>query len=243
MTVTSKPEIRSKSVFLIGEIDAVYNSLANRLERSGAILTVNREDADLTVSLGKISHTLSPPPDVAIIPAFMDEPIADLVVKIHDLLVPEGVLGWGTEIIHEWIEWVKSGVEGIAPSDIEARHWVHIRDASDALGLLILTDTGSITQGVIDLAGRRAWSSEAIIEEMHLLWNRYTDALNFSHSIESLSQIPSPVSHQSIEAVQRPDLSLLHNALKNAGTEEGWRPLTAMRVSLMELFAHSESEL
>ena len=241
MAVTSQPESRTQSIFLIGEIDAVYHSLANRLQRSGAILTEDREDADLTVSLGKVSHTLYPPPDVAIIPAFMDEPIADLVVKVHDLLVPEGAIGWGTEILHEWVEWVKSGFEGITPPDIEARHWVHIRDASDALGLIILTDTGSITQGVIDLAGRRAWSSEAVIDEMNLLWTRYTDALNFTHSVESLSQIPSPASHQYTEEIERPDLSVLHNALKNAGIEEGWHPLTAMRVSLMELFAHSEN--
>jgi hypothetical protein len=116
---------------------------------------------------------------------------------------------------------------------------VHIRDAADAVSLLALADSDALSQGVIDLAGRRAWSTEAVLHEMEMLWNRYTNALGLTHSVESLSNITSPVVHQFSGMIERPDLAPLHETLKSIGIEEGWRPLTAMRVSLMELFAYS----
>ena len=113
---------------------------------------------------------------------------------------------------------------------------------ADAVSLLALADSDALSQGVIDLAGRRAWSTEAVLHEMEMLWNRYTNALGLTHSVESLSNITSPVVHQFSGMIERPDLAPLHETLKSIGIEEGWRPLTAMRVSLMELFAHSEIE-
>ncbi len=228
-----------KAIHLLGEVDAVYRALADRLERAGATLVPKREDAELTVSLGNSSHTASPPADIAVIPNDLENPIADIVVRVHDLLVPEGVIGWGSDVLNDWVEWVKEGTEGIAPPDIDARHWVHIRDATDAIALLALADASAMSQGVIDLAGRRAWSADAVLGEMRLLWGRYTNALNLTHTIESLTNVPSPAATQFSGSAVRPDLGPLHEAMLAAGREEGWRPLTAMRVGLMELFAHS----
>jgi hypothetical protein len=79
-----------------------------------------------------------------------------------------------------------------------------------------------------------------VLDEMGLLWGRYTDALNLSHSIESLSSIPGPAAAQIKRRVTRPNLTPLHDALKSAGRDEGWHPLTAMRLGIMELFAHAQ---
>lgn len=231
-----------KAVHLLGEVDAVYRALADRLERAGATLVSKREDAELTVSLGNSSHTVSPPADIAVIPNDLENPIADIVVRVHDILVPEGVIGWGSDVLNDWVDWIKDGADGIAPPDIEARHWVHIRDAADAITLIVLADSAAITQSVIDIAGRRAWTADAVLGEMRLLWGRYTNALNLSHTIESLSNVPSPAATQFSGSFSRPDLGPLHESMLAAGRSEGWRPLTAMRVGLMELFAHSHTE-
>jgi hypothetical protein len=55
-----------------------------------------------------------------------------------------------------------------------------------------------------------------------------------------LSEIPSPAANQFEGERKRPDLEPLHEAMKNAGREEGWRPLTPMRVALMEFLAHTK---
>ena len=232
--------LMTKVVHLLGEQDAVYLALADRLERAGATFTQNKEDANLIISIGA-NHLPISEIDVAVIPANIVNPNAKLVFRVHDILVPQQVNGWGVEILSDWINWVKGGSQGSPPEDIDARHWVHIRDATDAIVQISLTD-GDTPTGVIDLAGRRAWSSDAVLDEMKLLWRRYTDALHLSHTVESLTNVPSPASQQFEGQISRPDLVPLHNAMLASGREEGWRPLTAMRVGLMELFAHSQGE-
>ena len=230
----------TKVVHLLGEQDAVYLALADRLERAGATLTQNKEDSDLIIAIGANAPPMSET-DIAVIPSNFSTPNAKITFRIHDILVPQQVNGWGVEIMSDWINWVKEGSQGNPPGDIEARHWVHIRDATDAIVQISLTEA-EIPNGVIDLAGRRAWSSNAVLDEMKLLWRRYTDALNLSHTVESLTNVPSPASQQFEGQISRPNLVPLHNAMIASGREEGWRPLTAMRVGLMELFAHSQGE-
>ena len=230
----------TKAVHLLGEQDAVYLALADRLERAGATLTQNKEDSDLIIAVGANAPPMAEI-DIAIIPANISNPNAELIFRSHDILVPQQVDGWGVEIMSEWINWVKEGSQGNPPEDIEARHWVHIRDATEAIVQISLANR-DISNGVIDLAGRRAWSSDAVLDEMKLLWRRYTDALQLSHTVESLTNVPSPASQQFDGEISRPNLVPLHNAMLASGREEGWRPLTAMRVGLMELFAHSQGE-
>ena len=221
-----------KIVHISGAVDAFYHALADRLQRAGATLTEDPNEAEVIVGIGDGASG-----DVAIVPAHAEHGEADLVVRIHDLLVPEGAIDWGSEVIHEWADWVRDGAEGIHPPDIEARHWVHIRDATDALALLILADTDAAIQGVIDMSGRRAWTPKSVLDEMTLLWSRFTNALHHSHTIHSLTDNPSPASLSYRPKDPRPDLGPLHDALLEAGGD-GWRPLISMRVALMEVFAH-----
>ncbi|MGB1458577.1 MAG: hypothetical protein ACPG7N_00060 [Candidatus Thalassarchaeaceae archaeon] len=230
----------TKAVYLVGGQDAVYLALADRFERAGVTLTQNKEDSDLIIAIGANAPPMSET-DIAVIPSNFPTPNAKITFRIHDILVPQQVNGWGVEIMSDWINWVKEGSQGNPPGDIEARHWVHIRDATDAIVQISLTDA-EIPNGVIDLAGRRAWSSNAVLDEMKLLWRRYTDALYLSHTVESLTNVPSPASQQFEGQISRPNLVPLHNAMIASGREEGWRPLTAMRVGLMELFAHSQDK-
>ena len=162
-----------------------------------------------------------------------------LIIRIHDLMVPEGSQGWGPAEVEEWVDWIRTGTTGVAP-EIKPKHWVHIRDTTDAVSLLVMADTDAFAQGVIDLCGRRAWGPDAVISEINLLWSRFTNAINHSHTTKSLSEVPSPAAIQYEGKRLRPDLKPLHEAMQNAGREEGWRPLTPMRVALMEFLAHAK---
>ena len=233
----------TKVVHLLGEQDAVYLAIADRLERAGATFSQNIEDADLIIAVGRISLTTSEI-DIAIIPAKEKNPNAKLIFRVHDILVPQQVNGWGSKILSDWVDWVKDGSESNPPEDVEARHWVHIRDATDAIAQISLAVDipDNLIFRYIDVAGRRAWTSNAILDEMKLLWRRYNDSLHLTHTVESLTNVPSPASQQFEGEISRPNLAPLHDAMVATGREEGWRPLTAMRVGLMELFAHSQGE-
>ena len=217
-----------KTVHISGTVDAFREALEDRLQRAGAKITDESDGAEVTVSLGEGASG-----DIAVVPDDSQPGKSDLVVRVHDLLVPEGAQGWGSQAIHQWADWVMDGAEGEPNSD-DPRHWVHVRDVTDALAILILSkETAS---GTLDLCGRRPWTREAIITEMSLLWGRFTDAVQHTHTISSLTGSNSPVSSEETQ-VTRPDLGPLHDALLRAGGD-GWRPVVPMRVSLMEVLAH-----
>ena len=243
--------LMTKVVCLLGEQDAVYLALADRLERAGATFSQNTEDADLIIAVAANTADLwwIDEVDIAVIPGNASLsceylPHAKIYFQVHDILVPQQVNGWGSKILSDWVDWVKDGSEGNPPEDVEARHWVHIRDATDAIAQisLALDIPDNLIFRHLDVAGRRAWTSNAVLDEMKLLWRRYNDALHLTHTVESLTNVPSPASQQFDGHISRPNLVPLHNAMLESGREEGWRPLTAMRVGLMELFAHSQGE-
>ena len=235
----------SKKVALLGEKDNFFFALKDRLERAGAIFSHDSEEVDITIGLGK--YALDKLVDVAII-AENDDPRSGnldeiknvgLIIRIHDLMIPEGSQGWGPVDVEEWVDWIRAGTTDVTP-EIKPKHWVHIRDTTDAVSLLVMADTDAFAQGVIDLCGRRAWGPDAVISEINLLWSRFTNAINYSHTTKSLSEVPSPAAIQYEGKRLRPDLQPLHEAMQNAGREEGWRPLTPMRVALMEFLAHAK---
>ena len=78
-----------------------------------------------------------------------------------------------------------------------------------------------------------------VTDEIRILWERYNNSINHSHTIESLSEVPSPVRGLHSEIEERPDLSKIHDALIMSGGE-GWHPLVPMRVSLMEMIASAK---
>ncbi len=235
----------SKKIALLGEKDNFFHALKDRLERAGAIFTHDSTDADITVGLGQ--YATNDLVDVAII-AENDDPRsgnldqiknAGLIIRIHDLMIPEGSQGWGPIDVEDWVEWIRAESIELTP-EIKPKHWVHIRDTTDAVSLLVMADTDAFAQGVIDLCGRRAWTPDAVISEINLLWHRFTNAIANSHTVESLSGIPSPAAIQYEGKRLRPDLKPLHEAMQDAGREEGWRPLTPMRVALMEFLAYAK---
>jgi len=136
-------------------------------------------------------------------------------------------------------QWVDAILTGNDPSiDSKIYHWVHIRDAESAHR--ILTEHGIC--GHFQLCGRRAWTQEMIIEEIKHLWVRFQNAVEHSHTIDSLSETPSPTAVKYSGKRRRPNLAPLHDALIRCGTD-GWRPMTAMRVGLMESIANSFEQI
>ena len=118
-----------KNVHITGIMDSFRQALEDRLQRAGATITDDSDAADISVSMGEGASG-----DIAIVPYDSQPGEADLVVRVHDLLVPEGAEIWGSQVIHEWADWVMRGAEG-EPSSDEPRHWVHVRDSTDALAI------------------------------------------------------------------------------------------------------------
>ncbi|RAH15531.1 MAG: hypothetical protein CMB58_005425 [Methanobacteriota archaeon] len=224
----------TKKIHIAGNSDLFHDAISDRLARAGAILTPERNDADLIVSLdGDISA------DISVLPAHVEGGSAKLCIRVHDLLIPDGINEWGPSDIHEFASMVRNGETDVEISDFELRHWLHVRDATDALSLLIMANSDSMPRGVLDMSGRRAWGPEEIIDEMTILWDRFTNALNHAHTTESLSAVPSPVRNSNRKESSRPDLGPLNSSLRKLGTD-GWHPLVPMRVALMEILAHAE---
>jgi hypothetical protein len=142
----------------------------------------------------------------------------------------------GNGPINHWISAILVGNEPKIDSTIY--HWVHIRDAEVAQR--ILSENG--VTGTIQLCGRRAWTQAMIVDEIKGLWARFQNAVEHSHTIESLSEVPSPAAVRYSGERRRPNLGPLHDALIDCGTD-GWRPMTAMRVGLMECIAHSAEQI
>ena len=111
-------------------------------------------------------------------------------------------------------------------------HWVHIRDAEVAQRILEENEM----KGTFQLCGRRAWTQQMVVDEIKGLWYRFQNAVGHSHTIESLSEVPSPAAVRYSGERRRPNLGPLHDALIDCGTD-GWRPMIPMRVGIMECIA------
>ena len=134
--------------------------------------------------------------------------------------------------IHDWIQAIVAGT--VPAADDAVRHWVHVRDAERAIRRLV--DAG--VEGEFHLCGRRAWTQAMVVDELQHLWERLSNTLAHSHTVDSLSNTPSPAAVAYEGERRRPDLGPLHDALLACGTD-GWRPMIAMRTGLMECIALS----
>jgi len=219
-------------VYIDGVDDGFRAALVDRLRRAGANLAEDKE-AEFRVGLGDGASG-----DIVIIPSNASHGNARLVVRVHDMILPSGGGGWGTGILRDWVEGVKGGEIKHHPSATKASYWVHVRDVVDAMTILIMAEGEIIANGTIDMCGRRAWADKDVIDEIELLWHRYLNAIHHSHTVESLSGVPSPVRGDSPNPTLRPDLGPLHEALIEAGGD-GWHPIVPMRTALMELIALS----
>ena len=137
----------------------------------------------------------------------------ELTIEYIDVYAPSG-----NGPINQWVEAIVSGNQPMTDSEIY--HWVHIRDAESAHRTL----SAHGIKGHFQLCGRRAWTQEMVTDEIRRLWTRFQNSIEHSHTIDSLSETPSPA------------------AVQYSGTD-GWRPMTAMRVGLMECIAHSFEQI
>ena len=224
----------AKSIYIEGNEEFFIQHLQDRLLRAGATLVNSPEDSDFVIAVGEGFSG-----NISIVSGSQESGNSDFVVRIHDLLSPEGKLrSWGDAVLHDWARSIMEGSKITQITEHSPRFWVHIRDVCDALCMLIMSDIGEKAQNELNISGRRAWSADSIIQEMEILWGRYSDSLNYSHTVQSLSSIPGPVTDTYGKQPERPDLSAIHDCLRQCGSE-GWHPLVPMRVSLMEIFAHA----
>ena len=137
----------------------------------------------------------------------------------------------------DWVNQILNGKKPVPESNI--RFWVNVRDVVDAISTICLNKEEKTPNGKYRMCGRRAWEMEDVTDEIRVLWERYNNSINHSHTIESLSEVPSPVRGIHSEVGERPDLSSLHEVLIRSGGD-GWHPLVPMRVSLMEMIASAK---
>ena len=211
--------------------DGLRQALEDRLVRAGASISEEPLDADLTIGLGTDEEC-----DIAVLPPGSNSENAGLLVTLRDVIIPDGSRDWGNGTLLDWIEQIKLGE--IPQTNSDSRYWVNVRDVADALTTLALSEDGLVSIGQVNMCGRRGWNGADVVDEIRVLWERYNNAINHSHTAESLSGVPSPV-RSIVPQVERPELGGLHRALIESGGE-GWHPLVTMRTSLMELIACTE---
>ena len=215
------------NVHVFGKLDGLREALEERLQRAGASIVEDPSDSELVVGIDQQEDC-----DIAIIPMGSNPPKSTIVLELKDVIIPNGGRNWGNEIMIDWIRQIKGGGEPkIEPRD---RFWVNVRDVTDAISCLCMNEKESNLSGNFRMCGRRAWSSEHVIDEIRILWERYN-----SHTIESLSEVPSPVRGIYSERSESVDLGSIHRALIGIGGE-GWHPMVPLRVSIMEMIAHTD---
>ena len=221
-----------KSVHVSGPLDGLREALEERIQRAGASIVDQAEKADVTIQIDGQENC-----DIAIIPHGSRFSNSGIVIELSDVIIPNGGRKWGNGIMIDWIEQIMSGKQPTLESN--TRFWINVRDVVDAISTICLNEKENIPDGNYRMCGRRSWEMEDVADEIRILWERYNNAIHHSHTVESLSEVPSPVRGIHSEITEKPDLSNLHEVLiKIRG--DGWHPLVPMRVSLMEMIASAK---
>ena len=221
-----------RKVCVLGVKDGLRLALEDRLSRAGAKISEVPDEADFTIGISVPDSC-----QLAVMPPGSDSSNAEMTISLIDVIIPNGQREWGNGTLLDWIGQIK---EGRTPEPENGdRFWVNVRDVVDAITVLSLSEGPAVFDGEIPMSGRRAWRNEDVVDEIRVLWERYSNAITHSHTVESLSGVPSPVRGIGTEKSAPPDLRPLHNALVESGGE-GWHPLVPMRTSLMELIASTE---
>ena len=221
-----------RSVHVSGLSDGLREALVERLERAGAELVDEPEQAEVTIQIDGQEKC-----DIAIIPQGSEPPESAIVIELSDVIIPNGGRKWGNDVMTDWVNQILNGKKPVPESNI--RFWVNVRDVVDAISTICLNKEEKTPNVKYRMCGRRAWEMEDVTDEIRVLWERYNNSINHSHTIESLSEVPSPVRGIHSEVGERPDLSSLHEVLIRSGGD-GWHPLVPMRVSLMEMIASAK---
>lgn len=161
-------------------------------------------------------------------------------VVIHDLLLPQRNEKWAPGEIYDWVETLLLG--GEPTLDSQPRHWLSHRDA--ATGIFDLLRCEKLPDGIIHMCGRKASTPSETITQLELLLQRSLSASEQSFSVSELAvdserdnTFVSSIAKVGRSSHYRPDLEPLHSALLKL-QPEGWRTLTPLRVSLMEVIAN-----
>jgi hypothetical protein len=221
-----------KSVHVSGPSDGLREALEERLERAGAELVEDSERAEVTIQIGAQANS-----DISIVSPGSKSPDSGIVIELSDVIIPNGGRSWENGVMIDWTEKIIGGKK--PDSEAQIRFWVNVRDVVDAITTICLNEKENIPNGKHRMCGRRGWRMEDVTDEIRVLWERYNHSINHSHTIESLSEVPSPVRGLHSNVGERPDLSKLHEVLISSGGD-GWHPLVSMRVSLMEMIASSK---
>ena len=217
-----------RRIFLNGLEDTFYTYLSEKLLSLGAKIVDSKSNSDISVGIGINSIG-----SVRIIPANQDfEFQGGSVIVIHDLIIPNGGNYWGGREIRTIIQSVIND-EKIIPRN-KINYWINVRDVVSAISTIIFGKKKDF--GILPISGRRGWSDSDIISETEILWSRYNNSINNSHTIESLSNIPSPVRNIEHVSENRPNLKPVHDCIISCGGQ-GWHPVESMRTSIMELIA------
>ncbi|MAK40828.1 MAG: hypothetical protein CL993_03770 [Euryarchaeota archaeon] len=217
-----------RRIFLNGLEDTFYTYLSEKLLSLGAKIVDSKSNSDISVGIGINSIG-----SVRIIPANQDfEFQGGSVILIHDLIIPNGGNYWGGREIRTIIQSVIND-EKIIPKN-KINYWINVRDVVSAISTIIFGKKKDF--GILPISGRRGWSDSDIISETEILWSRYNNSINNSHTIESLSNIPSPVRNIEHVSENRPNLKPVHDCIISCGGQ-GWHPVESMRTSIMELIA------
>ncbi len=217
-----------RRIFLNGLEDTFYTYLSEKLLSLGAKIVDSESNSDISVGIGINSIG-----SVRIIPANQDfEFQGGSVILIHDLIIPNGGNYWGGREIRTIIQSVIND-EKIIPKN-KINYWINVRDVVSAISTIIFGKKKDF--GILPISGRRGWSDSDIISETEILWSRYNNSINNSHTIESLSNIPSPVRNIEHVSENRPNLKPVHDCIISCGGQ-GWHPVESMRTSIMELIA------
>ena len=217
-----------KKIFLNGLEDTFYSHLSEKLLSLGGLIVDSESNYDISVGIG-INSTGS----VRIIPANQDyEFQEDSIILIHDLIIPNGGNYWGGREIRTIIRSIIND-ETITPKN-NINYWVNVREVVSAISTIIMGKKEDF--GVLSLSGRRGWSDSDIISETEILWSRYKNSINYTHTTESLASIPSPVRNTEQISENRPNLKPFHDCIISSGGQ-GWHPVESMRTSIMELIA------
>ena len=217
-----------RRIFLNGLEDTFYTYLSEKLLSLGAKIVDSKSNSDISVGIGINSIG-----SVRIIPANQDfEFQGGSVILIHDLIIPNGGNYWGGREIRTIIQSVINDDKIIPKNKIN--YWINVRDVVSAISTIIFGKKKDF--GILPISGRRGWSDSDIISETEILWSRYNNSINNSHTIESLSNIPSPVRNIEHVSENRPNLKPVHDCIISCGGQ-GWHPVESMRTSIMELIA------
>ena len=217
-----------KKIFLNGLEDTFYTHLSEKLLSLGGLIVDSESNYDISVGIG-INSTGS----LRIIPENQDFEFQDgSIILIHDLIIPNGGNYWGGREIRTIIRSIIND-ETITPKN-KINYWVNVRDVVSAISTIIMGKKEDF--GVLSLSGRRGWSDSDIISETEILWSRYKNSINYTHTTESLASIPSPVRNTEQISENRPNLKPFHDCIISSGGQ-GWHPVESMRTSIMELIA------